>query len=99
MTKHLREIHWQQFLCQPSTSRVPGTTKHLENPLRRGFSLARVNSRVFVAIFGSPIILAHMNRIWGFFLVLALAGFAWNILALLLSAAGIYVPAIDPGPR
>lgn len=40
-----------------------------------------------------------MNRIWGFFLFLALAGFAWNIFALLLSWLGIYVPAIDPGPR
>lgn len=42
---------------------------------------------------------AAMNRIWGFFLALALFSVAWNILALLLSGLGIYVPAIDPGPR
>jgi len=38
-----------------------------------------------------------MNRIFGFFLFIALTGAAWNIIALLLSLMGFHPPAIDPG--
>jgi len=36
-----------------------------------------------------------MNRIWGTFLFIALLSVAWNILALIFSWFGVFLPAVD----